>query len=80
MIICGDSVKNMTTSAINVGYFDVQIVKNLKNAVELAEFLALEGDSVLLSPSCSSFDCFSSYAERGEYFCELVKNLEDNKE
>ena len=46
----------------------------------LADFLANDGDSVLLSPACSSFDMFSGYAERGEYFCELVKNLEKNEE
>ena len=33
---------------------------------------AKSGDVVLLSPACSSFDEFSSYAERGEKFKEIV--------
>ena len=79
VIICGESTKNMTLSAIKTGYADLHIVKSFDEAVLLADFLANDGDSVLLSPACSSFDMFSGYAERGEYFCELVKNLEKNE-
>lgn len=80
VIVCGESVKNMTASAINVGIVNLHIVNGLDQAVALADFLAFEGDTVLLSPSCSSFDRFSGYAERGEYFCELVKKLEEVEE
>jgi UDP-N-acetylmuramoylalanine--D-glutamate ligase len=40
-------------------------------AVEAAE----PGDVVLLSPACSSFDQYSSYAERGDHFKRLVSGL-----
>ena len=47
----------------------------LEEAVTLASREAKEGDAVLLSPACASWDMFGSYEERGEKFKELVKSL-----
>ena len=51
-------------------------VADLKEAVQLCAQLAKEGDTVLLSPSCTSWDMYRSYEERGEHFCQLVRALE----
>ena len=51
-------------------------VTELSEGLLRAEALALPGDIVLLSPGCASFDHYSSYAERGEHFRELVMNLD----
>lgn len=48
---------------------------SLEDAVESAKELAREGDVVLLSPMCASFDMFKDYAERGEVFTKAVDNL-----
>ena len=53
----------------------IETVATLNEAVELAARSARPGDTVLLSPACSSFDQFKDYAERGEVFKELVRAL-----
>ena len=40
-----------------------------------AKSVAHEGDNVLLSPACASFDMFSGYAERGDEFERAVKEI-----
>lgn len=48
---------------------------SLEEAVIIAHNLTESGGSVLLSPGCSSFDMFKSYAERGNVFSAAVGKL-----
>jgi len=48
---------------------------NLHDAVQGAYQAAREGDTVLLSPCCASFDLFKSYEDRGEQFMQAVRKL-----
>ena len=48
--------------------------KDLKEALKIAERVALIDEVILLSPACSSLDAFSSYHERGDTFKKMVLN------
>ena len=52
------------------------IVNNLDEAVNFATANSNQGDTVLLSPACASFDQFDSYIHRGDEFCRIVRELE----
>jgi len=53
----------------------IEVRSNLEQALQCAWSLAERGDTILLSPACSSFDQFSNYAERGRRFKELARAL-----
>lgn len=48
---------------------------SMEEAVAECARLANEGDLVLLSPCCASFDLFTSYEDRGRQFKECVRKL-----
>ena len=49
--------------------------ENFDEAFEKAKMNATAGDVVLLSPACASFDEFKNFEERGDCFCEKVKQI-----
>ena len=49
--------------------------RSMDEAVKLAQGFAQEGDTVLLSPACASFDLFKNYEERGDLFKAAVQKL-----
>jgi len=52
------------------------MANDLDDAVETARVMAQEGDVVLLSPACASFDMFLNYEDRGRQFKRIVMGLE----
>lgn len=48
---------------------------SIEECVQVCESIANNGDTVLLSPCCASFDLFNSYEDRGEQFKKQVLNL-----
>lgn len=51
----------------------VHKVKTVKEALDIATDIAKEGEAVLFSPGCASFDAFKNYQQRGDYFKSLVQ-------
>ena len=55
--------------------YSIQRCEGLQDAVHQAAEVAQSGDVVLLSPGGTSFDQFSDFAERGEWFRTWVQEL-----
>ena len=65
----------LSNSPIKGEGFQIIDTDNLHDAVQAAYHAAKEGDTVLLSPCCASFDLFKSYEDRGEQFMKAVREL-----
>ena len=48
---------------------------SMEDAVKAAYYLARDGETVLLSPACASFDLFESFEDRGRQFKTAVRAL-----
>jgi UDP-N-acetylmuramoylalanine--D-glutamate ligase len=55
--------------------FPVTQVSSLEDAVREGAKLGEQGDIVLLSPACASFDMFDNYEHRGRVFKKAVQEL-----
>ncbi|MBY0385304.1 UDP-N-acetylmuramoyl-L-alanine--D-glutamate ligase, partial [bacterium] len=56
-------------------YCETYLIGTFEEAVQIAYQKSRIGDTVLLSPGCSSFDMFDSYVERGNYYKDIVKSF-----
>ena len=54
---------------------DCIVVDNLEEAVKCAYSISNEGDTILLSPACASWDQFENFEQRGDKFKETVEKL-----
>ena len=69
------SVQRIKECAQNKGFNNIRIVKDMKEAVNASYQIAKDGDVVLLSPACASWDMYKSFEVRGIDFKDNVHNL-----
>ena len=75
IVLFGEARYKLLKCAEKMEMTNICVATNLYSASLLAYSEAEEGQSVLLSPACSSFDEFSGFEERGEKFIEYVNNF-----
>ena len=75
VVVLGDTAEQIERALRTVGFESILHAKTFEEAVLLARSCAKEGENVLLSPACASFDMFQDYEERGRVFKEIVSRL-----
>ncbi len=78
IVIIGESAE-MMLQAFNQ-MTELTKASSLEEAVFFAYEIATEGDTVLLSPACASFDMFTDFEQRGRVFKQAVSSLKGRVE
>lgn len=75
LILLGETKYLIKNCAQEHGFNSIELVNNMEEAVTIAHQKATDGDIVLLSPACASWDMYDSYEIRGEDFKNRVRAL-----
>jgi UDP-N-acetylmuramoylalanine--D-glutamate ligase len=75
LLLLGATREKIAKTAIAHRYDNYTFVESLEEAVKTAAAITKDGDAVLLSPACASWDMFKSYEERGTLFKNYVNAL-----
>ncbi|WAM34400.1 UDP-N-acetylmuramoyl-L-alanine--D-glutamate ligase [Caldicellulosiruptor morganii] len=75
VFLLGQTSQKIAKELQKAGYSNFEFVEDLKEAVVKSYREAKEGDIVLLSPACASWDMFENYEQRGRLFKQYVNEL-----
>ena len=77
LLLLGVTAPAIRQTALDMGYpeEDILMCKDMDECVAQAAKLSCEGDTVLLSPACASWDMYDSYEQRGRHFKSCAKNI-----
>ena len=75
LILMGEVAEKIADTCRACNFTRFERVNSLKDAVDAAYGKAEQGDCVLLSPACASWDMFDNYEQRGRLFKEFVNLL-----
>ncbi|TCT26870.1 UDP-N-acetylmuramoylalanine--D-glutamate ligase [Melghiribacillus thermohalophilus] len=75
MVLFGQSAPKIERAARKAGIDQIVYVDNVKQAAKQAYSMSEDGDVILLSPACASWDQYRTFEERGDMFIEAVHML-----
>ena len=76
LVLIGVTADAIEKCAREHGFENVIRAGSMEDAVAKAAAEASDGEAVLLSPACASWDMFKSYEERGRIFKDAVRSLD----
>ena len=76
-LICLGKDNEKLTEAFKGKIQTIKEAHSMEEAIQLAKKIAQEGDTILLSPACASFDLFDNYMHRGDVFRTLTKKINE---
>ncbi len=75
LVLIGATKQKIADCADKHGFHDYVFMDSYKDALEFCSKNAKDGEAVLLSPACASWDMFPSYEVRGKQFKDYVNSL-----
>ncbi|MRX70809.1 UDP-N-acetylmuramoyl-L-alanine--D-glutamate ligase [Bacillus lacus] len=75
LITFGQTAPKLEAVAVKAGIEIIQRVDNVEKAVSAANEVSKEGNVVLLSPACASWDQYKTFEQRGDMFIDAVHML-----
>ncbi|MDD3569866.1 MAG: UDP-N-acetylmuramoyl-L-alanine--D-glutamate ligase [Lachnospiraceae bacterium] len=73
LVLIGKTAEKIENCCKMHSFNKISKCETFEEAVNLCRTLAVNGDCVLLSPACASWDMFKSYEQRGDIFKEIVR-------
>lgn len=73
--VTSDKIEKAVKEAKNYNDLPIYRCSEFKEAVEKARDISKDGDTVILSPACASFDLFKNFEERGNTFKQIVNEF-----
>lgn len=78
LVLFGETAEKIEKAGKEAGIQTIVRVHNVEEAVPVAYELSNEGDVILLSPACASWDQYRTFEVRGDIFIEAVHKLEES--
>jgi UDP-N-acetylmuramoylalanine--D-glutamate ligase len=76
LILLGATKQKIADVAREKGFEAIVLVESMEEAVRVAFERSQNGDAILLSPACASWDMYDNFEKRGEHFKACVRNLD----